>query len=192
MARAADAPTLSFESPEAWEVWLAEHHADGLGVWIQFYKKAAGVRSLTYAEAVLGALCYGWIDSQARSKDDRSWIQKFGPRRPRSVWSRINTERAEGLIGSGRMQPAGLAEIAAAKKDGRWQRAYSSPSASSVPADFLAALAENKKARSFFESLNKANLYAISYRLETAKKPETRKRRMESILAMLAKGEKFH
>jgi uncharacterized protein YdeI (YjbR/CyaY-like superfamily) len=192
MVRSADAPTLTFESPEAWEAWLAKHHADSQGVWIQFYKKAAGVRCLTYAEAVLGALCYGWIDSQARSKDDRSWIQKFGPRRPRSGWSRINTERADGLIAAGRMHPAGLREVAAAQADGRWQRAYSSPSASSVPADFLAALAKNKKARSFFESLNKANLYAITYRLETAKKPETRQKRMESILAMLAKGEKFH
>jgi uncharacterized protein YdeI (YjbR/CyaY-like superfamily) len=192
MAPSAEAPTLVFESQNAWEAWLAEHHADSPGVWLQFYKKVAKRRSLTYAEAVEGALCYGWIDSQAKPKDALSWVQGFGPRRARSGWSRINTERAEKLIAAGRMQPAGLEEVTAARADGRWQRAYDSPSASTIPADFLARLAKNKKAKSFFEGLNRANLYSIAYRLQTAKKPETREKRLQAILAMMAKGEKFH
>jgi uncharacterized protein YdeI (YjbR/CyaY-like superfamily) len=139
-----------------------------------------------------GALCYGWIDSQKRPQDALSWLQKFGPRRAKGGWSRINTAKAERLIAAGRMKAAGLAEVAAARKDGRWQRAYDSPSAAVIPRDFLEELAKNRKAQSFFASLNKANTYAIAYRLQTAKRPETRERRLRAILAMMAKGEKFH
>jgi uncharacterized protein YdeI (YjbR/CyaY-like superfamily) len=185
-------PTLAFASPKSWEAWLARNHAKSPGIWLRIYKKDSGRRSVTYAEALDGALCYGWIDSQKRPKDEDSWLQRFGPRRPRGGWSRINTQHAERLIGAGRMKPPGLAEVEAARKDGRWQRAYDSSSASTVPADFLKELARNRKAQSFFEGLSRANVYAIAYRLQTAKKPETREKRMRSILAMLARGESFH
>jgi uncharacterized protein YdeI (YjbR/CyaY-like superfamily) len=191
-ASRAEAPVLVFDSPSAWEDWLAENHAESQGVWLQIFKKSADKRSVTYAQALEGALCYGWIDSQKRPKDAHSWLQKFGPRRAGSGWSRINTIAAEALIKAARMKPAGLREVTAAKKDGRWKRAYDSPSAATIPTDFLAELAKDKKAQSFFEGLNRANLYAIAYRLQTAKKAETREKRMRSILAMLARGEKFH
>jgi uncharacterized protein YdeI (YjbR/CyaY-like superfamily) len=184
--------TRAFASSRAWETWLARNHAKSPGIWLQIYKKGSGQRSVTYAEALDVALCYGWIDSQKRPKDEVSWLQRFGPRRPRGAWSRINTRHAERLIAAGRMKPAGLAEIEAARRDGRWQRAYDPPSAASVPTDFLRALARNKKAQSFFEGLSRANVYAIAYRLQTAKKPETREKRMRAILAMLARGEALH
>lgn len=192
MAATPEAPILVLESLRAWEAWLSKHHAESRGVWLQIDKKAAGRRGLTYAEALEGALCYGWIDSQKRPKDTRSWLQRFGPRRPRSGWSRINTRGAERLIEAGRMKPAGLREVATAKKDGRWQRAYDSPSAATIPKDFLDELSRDKKAQAFFEGLNRANVYAIAYRLQTARKPETREKRLRSILAMLARGESFH
>jgi uncharacterized protein YdeI (YjbR/CyaY-like superfamily) len=192
MVPTAEAPILVFESQSAWESWLEKHHAESSGVWLQIYKKAASQRSVTYAQALEGALCYGWIDSQKRPKDAQSWLQKFGPRRAGSGWSRINTQSAEGLIKAARMKPAGLKEVAAAKRDGRWKRAYDSPSAATIPADFLAELAKDEKAKAFFAGLNRANIYAIAYRLQTAMKPETREKRLRSILAMLARGEKFH
>jgi uncharacterized protein YdeI (YjbR/CyaY-like superfamily) len=161
-------------------------------VWLRIYKKASGTASVTYAEALDVALCYGWIDSHKRPKDAVSWLQRFGPRTARSGWSRINTRHAERLIQAGKMKPAGLREVEAAKADGRWQRAYDSPAATAVPADFLQELSRSKKAKAFFEGLNKANVYAIAYRLQTAKKPQTREKRMKSILAMMARGEKFH
>jgi uncharacterized protein YdeI (YjbR/CyaY-like superfamily) len=188
----AEAPVLVFDSPSAWEAWLAKNHAESQGVWLQIFKKGADKRSVTYAQALEGALCYGWIDSQKRPQDALSWLQKFGPRRAGSGWSRINTIAVEALIKAARMKPAGLQEVTAAKKDGRWKRAYDSPSAATIPADFLAELAKDKKAQSFFEGLNRANLYAIAYRLQTAKKAATREKRMRSILAMLARGVKFH
>jgi len=189
---AAPQPILAFDSPRKWEAWLAKHHAGSDGVWLRIYKKGSGHASVTYTEALDAALCYGWIDSQKRSMDEASWLQRFGPRRARSGWSRINTTHAERLIKDGRMKAAGLAEVAAAKKDGRWQRAYDSPSAAAIPEDFLKELARNKKAQAFFAGLNKANLYAIAYRLQTAKRPETREKRLRAILAMLARGEKWH
>jgi uncharacterized protein YdeI (YjbR/CyaY-like superfamily) len=192
MAKIDDEPTLAFETPRQWEAWLAKNHERSSGVWLRIYKKGSGQPSVTYAEALDAALCYGWIDSLKRSLDGASWVQRFGPRRARSPWSRINTGHAERLIKAGRMKAAGLKEIEAAREDGRWQRAYDSPRASAVPADFLEALARDKKAKAFFDGLNKANLFAITYRLQTAKKPETREKRMKAILAMLARGEKFH
>jgi uncharacterized protein YdeI (YjbR/CyaY-like superfamily) len=192
MPTAVPALVLAFDSPAPWEAWLAKHHVSSGGVWLRIYKKASGKTSVTYAQALDVALCYGWIDSQKQPKDSRSWLQRFGPRRARSGWSRINTAHAERLVKAGRMRPAGLEQIAAAKRDGRWQRAYDSPSAATVPADFLEALSKNRKAEAFFEGLNKANTYAIAYRLQTAKKLETREKRKQVILAMLRRGEKFH
>ena len=147
---------------------------------------------MTYAEALDEALCFGWIDNQKQAYDKSSWLQKFGPRKARSGWSKINTRHAERLRKAGRMKPGGLKEIHAAKCDGRWKRAYDSPSAANAPMDFLAALENNKKAKAFFKTLEKRNSYAIVYRLQTAKKSETRAARMRTIMEILAKGKKFH
>ena len=185
-------PVISFASAAEWEAWLAEHHTQAPGLWLRFYKKASGRATITYREAVDGALCYGWIDGQVKTYDAESWIQRFTPRRPKSGWSKINTTRAKQLIKEKRMAPAGLAAVAAAKRDGRWQAAYDSPSSATIPPEFLRELKRHSDAETFFKTLNKANLYAIAYRLQTARKPETRRRRVESIIAKLAKGEKFH
>jgi uncharacterized protein YdeI (YjbR/CyaY-like superfamily) len=183
---------LSFRSPSEFRKWLAANHRHTDGVWVRFFKKDSGEPSITYKEALDEALCFGWIDAQRQPCDKSSWLLRFMPRRPKSSWSRINTQHAKRLIKARRMRAAGHAQINAAKKDGRWKAAYDSPSASTIPTDFLAALRKNKKAKSFFDSLNKANLYAISYRLQTAKKPETTERRMKLILAMLSRAESFH
>jgi uncharacterized protein YdeI (YjbR/CyaY-like superfamily) len=183
---------LCFRSSSAFRKWLATNHRQSDGIWLRIFKKNSGERTVSYAEALDEALCFGWIDGQKQSHDEVSWRQRFTPRRPKSGWSKINTQHAERLIQAGRMKAAGLAQIEAAKKDGRWTAAYDSPSKATFPDDFLAALRRNKKAQAFFESLNKANRYAIAYRLQTAKKPETRQRRMETILAMLARSEAFH
>jgi len=192
MSAKTDLPIMSFEFAQEWEAWLAGNHASSDGLWLRFFKKGSGKPTVTHDEALDVALCYGWIDGQAKKYDDLSWIQKFTPRRAGSVWSRRNTEHVERLIQENRMQPPGLAEVEAAKADGRWERAYDSPSKMAVPEDFLEELAQNQEAKAFFETLNKANIYAIAWRLQTAKKPETREKRMKAILAMLAKGEKFH
>lgn len=183
---------LSFRSFSEFREWLTANHCKSDGIWLRIRKKDSGKPSITYAEALDEALCFGWIDGQKQRHDDTSWLQRFTPRRPKSGWSRINTQHAERLIEAGRMKPAGQAQIDAAKRDGRWTAAYDSPSKATIPEDFLLAVRRNKKAKAFFESLNKANRYAIAYRLQTAKKPETRQKRMEIILAMLARGEAFH
>jgi uncharacterized protein YdeI (YjbR/CyaY-like superfamily) len=183
---------LSFRSSSAFRKWLAANHRESDGIWLRIFKKDSQEPSVTYAEALDEALCFGWIDGQKQRHDDLSWRQRFTPRRTKSGWSKINTQHAERLIQAGRMKAAGHAAIDAARKDGRWSTAYDSPSKATVPEDFLAVLRKNKKAKVFFDSLSKANLYAIAYRLQTAKKPETRQRRMETILAMLARGEAFH
>jgi uncharacterized protein YdeI (YjbR/CyaY-like superfamily) len=187
-----DLQIISFKFPKDWASWLAKNHATSRGIWLRLFKKDSGVASVTYAEALDEALCYGWIDGQLEEYDEKSWLRKFTPRRPKSVWSKRNIEHVNRLIADGKMKPAGLKEVEAAKADGRWERAYDSPSAMQVPQDFLIELAKNKKARAFFETLNKANTYAIAWRLQTAKKPETRAKRMQAILAMLKRGEKFH
>jgi uncharacterized protein YdeI (YjbR/CyaY-like superfamily) len=156
------------------------------------YKKRSGVQTITHAQALDEALCWGWIDGQAKPLDDQAWLQRFTPRRSRSGWSKRNRDHVARLTEEGRMQPSGLAQVAAAKADGRWERAYDSASASQVPADFLQALVGHKRAEAFFKTLNRANLYAISYRLQTAKKPETRARRFEQIVQMMKEGKKFH
>jgi uncharacterized protein YdeI (YjbR/CyaY-like superfamily) len=183
---------LRFRSSSEFRKWLSANHGQPDGIWLRIFKKDSGKPSITYAEALDEALCFGWIDGLKQRHDELSWRQRFTPRRPKSGWSKINTQHAERLIKAGRMKSAGQAQIDAAKKDGRWAAAYDSPSKATFPEDFLAALRKNNKAKAFFESLNKANRYAIAYRLQTAKKPETKQRRMEMILAMLARGEAFH
>ncbi len=183
---------LTFSSPQEWNAWLEKNHDSIPGVWLRFYKKASGILSLTYAQALEEALCYGWIDSQTKTYDDTSYLQKFTPRRSKSIWSQINTEHIQRLIKEGRMKPAGMKVVEEAKKDGRWSDAYSSPSKTTVPPDFLALVNKNKEAKSFFETLNKTNLYAIAWRLQSAKKPETREKRMKDIIVMLTEKKKFH
>lgn len=183
---------ISFNSQKDWSTWLDENHSQSNGVWVRLFKKDSGVATVTYAEALDEALCYGWIDGQLEKYDEKSWLRKFTPRRPKSVWSKKNIEHIDRLTRAGKIKPSGLKEVEAAKADGRWQRAYDSPSAMQVPEDFLKELSKNKKAKAFFETLNKANTYAIAWRLQTAKTSETRAKRMKTILEMLKRGEKFH
>jgi len=185
-------PILAFSSQKAFETWLSKKHASVSGVWIQFFKKDSDTKTITHAEALDVALQYGWIDSQLKPYDAVSYLHKFTPRGSRSIWSKINTEHAERLIKEKKMKPAGLTQVEAAKKDGRWEAAYASSKTIEIPADFLKGLKKNKEASKFFKSLNKANIYAIAWRLHTAKKPETRQKRMETILEMLASGKSFH
>lgn len=191
MPKSSKVKILSFKSPAEWEKWLNKNHAAAEGVWLRFFKKASGVKSVSYAEALDGALCYGWIDSQMKGYDENSYIQKFTPRRKKSVWSKVNREKVARLIKDKKMAPAGAAAIAEAKKDGRWDAAYDPPSAMTMPADLAKELRKDKKAEAFFKSLNKANVYVVLWRLQTAKKPETRARRMKAILGMLKAGKKF-
>ncbi|MBV9625498.1 MAG: YdeI/OmpD-associated family protein [Acidobacteria bacterium] len=188
----AAADVLSFRSSEEFRRWLGANHRHSPGLWLRIFKKDSRTVSITYSEALDEALCFGWIDGQKQRYDELSWLQCFTPRRRKSGWSRINTEHASRLIEAGRMRPAGQDEIDAAKRDGRWTAAYDSPSRATFPQEFLAALSKNNKAKEFFDSLNRTNRYAIAYRLQTAKKPETRQRRMEMILGMLARRQPFH
>ena len=183
---------LTFKSPVAFRTWLQKNHAASDGIWLRFFKRASLEKSLTRAEALDQALCYGWIDGQAKPCDEQSWFQKFTPRRPKSGWSKINTQHVERLNKTGAMTPAGLEAVKAAKADGRWKAAYDSPRNARPPEDFLKALEKNEKAKAFFKTLNRANVYSIVYRLQTAKKPETRQKRMKLILGMLGRGRKFH
>lgn len=183
---------VPFESAGHWEVWLAEYHASSSGVWLQIFKKGSGIASVTYVEALDEALCYGWIDGQKQKYDEQSWLQKFTPRRPRSIWSKNNTRNVERLMGAGKMKPAGLKEVEAAKRDGRWENAYVPIREATLPDDFLEALAKDPQAKAFFETLSQANTFVIAYRLQSAKRPETRQRRMKAMLEMLSRGEKFY
>ncbi len=185
-------PVISFATAEDWRRWLEENLENEKGIWLRIFKKGTGLPSVTHGTALDEALCYGWIDGQAKKYDDKSYLQKFTPRRPRSIWSKRNIEHIERLEKEGKMHTAGRKEVEAAKADGRWERAYDSPKNMEVPEDFIAELSKNKKALAFFETLNKTNRYSIAWRLQTAKKPETRERRKKVILEMMAKGEKFH
>lgn len=185
-------PVLSFASQDEWEAWLDAEHATSDGVWVKFAKKGSGVETVVYAEALEVALCYGWIDSQVMSLDERFYLQKFTPRRSRSKWSRINREKIEQLTNAGRMKPAGLEQVGLAKADGRWDAAYASPSTIEVPEDLQQALDANPKAAEFFATLSGSNRYAVLYQLEDAKKPETRARRLEKFMGMLERGEKVY
>jgi uncharacterized protein YdeI (YjbR/CyaY-like superfamily) len=185
-------PVLAFASREEWEAWLDAEHGSSEGVWIKFAKKGSGVASVAYAEAVDVALCYGWIDSQVASLDERFYLQRFTPRRARSKWSRVNRDKVAELTRQGRMKPAGLAQVELAKADGRWEAAYASPANVEVPADLQAALDASRRAAEFWAGLSKSNRYAIVYGLEDAKRPETRTRRLEKFVAMLERGEKLY
>lgn len=184
-------PTLPFESKNEFAEWLAKNHDKSAGAWLKLAKKDAEILSVTYKEAVNVALCYGWIDGQAKSFDDKYWLVKFTPRRPKSIWSQINTKRVEQLIASGEMKPSGLKAVEAAKQDGRWDAAYASQKNISVPADFQSALSKNEKAKTFFESLTGSKRYSFLFRIETAKKAETRIKRILQFVEMLEKGETF-
>ncbi|HZU56263.1 MAG TPA: YdeI/OmpD-associated family protein [Actinocrinis sp.] len=188
-----DRPILPFASAQLWASWLAEHHADTPdGVWLKIAKKDSGIPTVTYAEALEEALCFGWIDGQKRSFDETWFLQGFTPRRPRSRWSKVNTEKVQELIAAGRMQPAGLREVEAAKADGRWERAYEAQSVAQVPPDLQAAFDANPKAAEFFATLTGANRYAVLYRIHDAKRPQTRAARIEKFVEMLARGETLH
>ncbi|GGY59410.1 hypothetical protein GCM10010363_46020 [Streptomyces omiyaensis] len=184
--------TVTFASADAFEEWLGEHHADSAGIWLKLRKKGPGVVALDYAQALDVALCYGWIDGQKAKFDDLWWLQRFTPRRRNSRWSKINRDKAAALTAQGRMRPPGRAEVDRAKADGRWEAAYDSARTITVPDDLAAALAADPAAASSFETLDGANRYAILYRVQDAKRPETRARRIEQFVAMLAKGEKPH
>jgi uncharacterized protein YdeI (YjbR/CyaY-like superfamily) len=184
---------VKFASREDWEAWLdASHASTPDGVWIEFARRGSGLASVTHAEALEVALCYGWIDGQKGTLDERFWLQRFTPRRPRSLWSRVNRDKALALIARGEMQPAGLREVEQAQADGRWEAAYEPPSTMAVSADLQQALDANPAAAAFFARLDRTNRYAILHRVHAAKKPETRARRIERFVAMLADGQKLH
>ena len=190
MTTKTELPILPFATAASWEQWLGEHHAQPGGLWIRIAKKGSGIASVTHDEALDLALCYGWIDGQRKGDDANHFLQKFTPRRPKSLWSRRNVEKVAALATAGKIQPPGLAEIEAARRDGRWDAAYESARTMTVPDDFLRALEENEQARTVFGTLNRSNLYAIGWRLKTARTPETRQRRFDALLAMLARGER--
>lgn len=186
-------PIKSFASSKKWKEWLSKNYArSNNGIWLRIYKKDSGEATVTYDEALDEALCFGWIDGQKKAYDEKSWLQKFTPRRSKSIWSKKNKTRVGRLIEEKRMQQSGLKEIEAAKKDGRWEKAYDSPAQMKIPDDFLSLLKKDRQAYEFFKTLNKANTYAIAWRLQTAKKPETREKRMQVILDMMKKRQKLH
>jgi len=179
-------------SAAAWERWLKRHHASAAGVWIRMAKKASGIASIDHPAALEEALCWGWIDGQRKGDGELYFLQRFTPRTPRSTWSKINRDKALKLIDEGRMQPAGLAEVERARADGRWDAAYDAQSVATVPPDLQAALDANRKAAAFFAKLDSRNRYAVLFRTQGAKKPETRAKRIAQFVEMLAKGEKIH
>jgi uncharacterized protein YdeI (YjbR/CyaY-like superfamily) len=188
MTRVADQETLFFDGPDAFEAWLEEHGEDSDGVWVKMAKKHTGIASLNWARAVEVALCFGWIDGQSRRVDDDWFLQRFTPRRPKSTWSKVNRDKVAALTGAGRMRPAGLAEVARAQADGRWDAAYDPPATARVPDDLAAAL-EEAGLNETFAALDSRNRYAILHRVQTARKPETRARRIGRYVTMLAAGE---
>jgi uncharacterized protein YdeI (YjbR/CyaY-like superfamily) len=189
----AELPPLTVPDTAAWRAWLAEHHAEVDGVWLELAKKnVTEPTSLTYQQALEEALCFGWIDGQVRGGDARTYRQRFTRRRPRSGWSKRNVGLAERLIAEGRMQPAGQAAVDAAQTDGRWAAAYAGPATIEVPVDLAAALDANPTARAMFDRLSAQNRYAVLYRLATAKREETRRRRLEQFVAMLARGQTIY
>ncbi len=186
-----DLPVLPFVDAVAWETWLVAN-ADAKGVWLKIAKKDSGHATVTYAEALHVALCHGWIDGQKRSFDAAWFLQRFTPRRAKSLWSKINVGHVQRLIDAGRMREGGLREVEAAKADGRWDAAYDGGRSMEVPPELAQALAKNREAKAFFDTLNAANRYAVCWRVQTAKKSETRAKRVETLVAMLARGEKLH
>jgi uncharacterized protein YdeI (YjbR/CyaY-like superfamily) len=187
-----DLPVMLFAHQSDWIAWLDEHHAISAGVWLRIAKKASDLQSVSYAEALEAALCYGWIDGQKKTYDESAWLQKFTPRSKKSLWSKINRDKAEALIESGHMKPAGLTEVERARQDGRWNAAYDSHSSATVPSDFQAALDRSPEAKAFFATLNSQNRYAILFRIQTAKKAETRDKRIQQFIRMLEQHEKLY
>lgn len=185
-------PVIEFQSAKEWRTWLSKNAQVSKGVWLKIFKKDSNEKTITYAEALEESLCYGWIDGQKKSFDEQAWLQKFCPRGAKSIWSKVNIAHIERLTKAGKMKPQGLKAVTSAKADGRWEKAYDSPSKMTVPDDFIKQLSKNKKAHEFYKTLNRANLFAIVFRLQTAKKPETKQKRMEVIIDMLSKGQKFH
>ncbi len=192
MTERAEIPVLTFASPREWERWLEKHYTDPNGIWLKFARVGVGIASINHAEALDPAICFGWIDGQTRSIDPQYWMQRFAPRRPRSKWSKVNCAKALQFIKAGAMRPAGLAEVERAQADGRWAAAYDAPSAAKVPPDLQAAFDKHPQAAKFFAELDGRNRYAILHRLQDAKKPETRVRRLAKFVAMLEAGEKIH
>lgn len=184
--------SFAFEDESALERWFEVHHATKTELWVRMYSKKSGIPSIDWKGCVIACLCWGWIDGIRKTIDNVSFVQRVTPRRPKSGWSKINCAHVERLIAEGRMRPSGLAHVDAAKNDGRWEQAYGGFKEMVVPGDFLAALEENQAALQFYSTLNRQNLYAIYYRLETAKKPETRARRIVEFIEQLARNERFH
>lgn len=182
--------TLSFETPELLNDWLAENHDVENELMVKIYKKASGIKSITWQELVLECLCWGWIDGVKKSLNDEAYLQRITPRRARSGWSKINTEHVQRLTQQGRMQEPGLQQVRAAKEDGRWEKAYAPASQMTIPDDFLLAVDKDLAVKAFYNSLNKSSLYAIAYGLDSAKKPETRQRRFDKFITMLQNREK--
>src|SRR6185436_3173815 len=191
-SRKTPSPIRAFKTQSDFRKWLDENHDKSSGIYMRIARKDSGIKSITYAEALDVLLCYGWIDAIKLPENDKGWLQRVLPRRPKSIWSKINREKALGLIEKGSMHAAGLAEIERAKVDGRWESAYDSPSRATITPEFQAELDRNPKAAAFFETLSKTNRYAVLWRIQTAKKPETRQARIRTYIAMLEKGEKFH
>ena len=185
-------PILSFETPADWEAWLEENHATAKGVWLKLAKKGSGKTTLDRAQALENALCFGWIDGQADKFDEQYWLQRYSPRRPKSIWSKINVDQALALIAQGKMRPAGLRQVELAQADGRWEAAYEPPSRISVPDDLQAELDANPQALAFFNTLNSTNRYAILFRIHHAKRPETRTARIKKFIDMLNRQEKIY
>ena len=190
--RVAHETPVEFATAGAWDDWLKQHHASAAGVWIRMAKKDSGIESVTHAEALEVALCYGWIDGQLKAEDDKHFLRRFTPRTARSTWSKINRDKALKLIDEGRMQPAGIVEVERARADGRWDAAYDAQSAAVVPPDLQAALNTNRMAKAFFAKLDAHNRYAVLFRIQGAKRPQTRASRIALFVDMLAKGEKIY
>jgi uncharacterized protein YdeI (YjbR/CyaY-like superfamily) len=182
----------SFETSDELDAWLKEHHATAQELWVRIFKKESGAPTVTWNDCVVSAIAWGWIDGQRKSFDEVSFLQRLTPRRARSNWSKKNCEHAERLIAEGRMQPSGLAHVEAARRDGRWDNAYSGSSEMVIPEDFLEELRKNRPAKEFFETLDRRNLFAIYHRLQTARRVETRKKRIRDMVVQLARGEAFH
>jgi len=185
-------PIMSFENQQDWEAWLKENHTETKGIWLKLAKKTARTPSVSYAEALDSALCYGWIDGQKAAFDDKYWLQKFTPRTAKSIWSKVNCGKAEALIAEGRMQSEGLRQVELARSDGRWERAYESQSKITIPDDFQSELDKNPKAQDFFNTLDSANRYAFLFRIHAAKKPETRAAKIQKFVEMLHQQQKLH
>src|SRR5579864_568104 len=185
-------PIIAFETQQDWEAWLEEHHTHTKAIWLKLAKKDTDIASVSYAQAVEGALCYGWIDGQKASCDEQYWLQKFTPRSPKSMWSKVNCDKATALIAAGRMQPAGLRQVELARAGGRWDLAYDSQSKITIPDDFQRELDNNQQAKEFFNTLNSVNRYAILRRIQISKKPETRAARIEKFIAMLSNHQKLY